>query len=221
MYLVAPNINSECCNSWKRPCVWRNKCGTRKNMKSSGRNPLYLAVAYTSFIWLVRARAQSQAASDTAWDNGKFHIDVASVISRSNIVLDAPNIQAREAMPLGNGSLGAAVWSANGFTAQLNRADTLPYRYSLGQVEIPGLTPLTNARDYSGRLDLYSGEFRESGGGMTATVYMQPHTDTMIVDVTGADPDHAQTAKLDLWPPRSPHASAAGKTGILSQVWND
>jgi hypothetical protein len=97
----------------------------------------------------VSVRAQSQSASDTAWDNGKFHIDVASVISRSNIVLDAPNIQAREAMPLGNGSLGAAVWSANGFTAQLNRADTLPYRYSLGQVEIPGLISLTNARDYS------------------------------------------------------------------------
>jgi len=197
--------------------IWKEK----ENMKSSGGKPLYLALACTSFIWLVSVRAQSQSASDTAWDNGKFHIDVASVISRSNIVLDAPNIQAREAMPLGNGSLGAAVWSANGFTAQLNRADTLPYRYSLGQVAIPGLIHLTNARDYSGRLDLYSGEFRESGGGMTATVYMQPHTDSMIVDVTGADADHVQTAKLYLWPPRSPHATVARRTGILSEVWSD
>jgi alpha-L-fucosidase 2 len=174
-----------------------------------------------SFMSLVDAHAQSQAASETALSNGKFHIDVASVISRSDIVLGAPNTQAREAMPLGNGSLGAAVWSANGFTAQLNRADTLPYRYSSGRVEITGLMPLTNAKDYSGRLDLYNGEFRESGGGMTATVYMQPHTDKMIVDVTGAEADHVQTAKLYLWPPRNPHAAIAGGTGILSQAWID
>jgi alpha-L-fucosidase 2 len=190
-------------------------------MKSPGWKYLYIAVACTSFILLVGAHAQLQPAPETAWNNGKFHIDVASVISRSDIVLDAPNAQAREAMPLGNGSLGVAVWSANGLTAQLNRADTLPYRYSPGQVEIPGLTLLTNAKDYSGRLDLYSGEFRESGGGMTATVFMQPHTDTMIVDVTGAVADHVQTVKLYLWPPRSPHAVATGRLGMLSQTWID
>jgi len=167
------------------------------------------------------AHAQTKSITQTAWNKGKFHIDIPSVTSRSDIVLDAPNLQAREAMPLGNGNLGAAVWSANGLTAQLNRADTLPYRYSPGQVEIPGLAPLTNAKDYSGRLDLYNGEFRESGGGMTATIYIQPHSDTMIVDVTGADADKIQTAKLYLWAPRTPTAVVAGNLGILSQGWMD
>lgn len=192
-----------------------------RNMKKPGRKSLYLAVVCACFLLFIGAHAQSQSVSETAWNHEQFHIVVAGVISRSDIVLGAPNTETREAMPIGNGSLGAAVWSANGITAQLNRADTLPYRYSPGQVEIPGLTLLTHAKDYSGRLDLYNGEFRESGGGMTATVYIEPHSDTMIVDVTGADADHAQTAKLYLWPPRDPRATIAGGMGILSQSWID
>lgn len=71
--------------------------------------------------------AQSDCAT-TAWHNGKFNLDAAGVVGRSDIVLQVPNRQAREAMPLGNGRLGIAVWFANSLTAQLNRADTLPGR---------------------------------------------------------------------------------------------
>jgi len=78
--------------------------------------------------------------STTAWHDGKFRVDVAGVLSRSSIVLGQPNVAPGQAMPLGNGRLGVAVWSENGLTAQLNRADTLPYRLSPGQVVIPGLT---------------------------------------------------------------------------------
>jgi hypothetical protein len=47
----------------------------------------------------------------------------------------------RDAVPaLGNGSLGVAEWAANGFTAQLNRSDTMPNRLSPGQLNIGGLT---------------------------------------------------------------------------------
>jgi hypothetical protein len=79
-------------------------------------------------------------------------------------------------MPLGNGQLGAAVWAAGGFTAQLNRVDTLPDRKSPGQVVIPGLARMTSAADYSGRLDLYDGIFRQSGGGLTAKTYVRADT---------------------------------------------
>jgi alpha-L-fucosidase 2 len=84
-------------------------------------------------------------------------------------------------MPLGNGNLGVAVWSADGFTAQLNRADTLPERCSPGQAVLPGLSVLTDAKDYAGRLNLYEGEFQEHGGGMTATEYVQPDTSLRIL----------------------------------------
>jgi hypothetical protein len=143
------------------------------------------------------------------------------VIGRSDIVLGRPNTDAGEAMPLGNGRLGVAVWSAAGFTAQLNRNDTLPDRLSPGQIVVPGLSALTRARDYSGRLDLYHGEFREKGGGMTATVFVEPDTDALVLDVTGADPNQTQTAALKLWAPRTPHAAVAGQMGVLAESWKD
>ncbi len=168
------------------------------------------------------APAQSAApGSTTAWHDGSFHVDVAGVLGRSSIILGQPNVESGQAMPLGNGRLGVALWSADGLTAQLNRADTLPDRLSPGMVVIPGLAALTQAKDYSGQLDLYNGEFQERGGGMTATAYVQPDTDTLIVDVTGAVPGQAQTAQLKLWPPRTPTAEAKGAVGLLSQTWLD
>jgi alpha-L-fucosidase 2 len=142
-------------------------------------------------------------------------------MGRSDIVLGKPNLEPGEAMPLGNGRLGVAVWSADGFTAQLNRNDTLPDRLSPGQIVIPGLGALTKAKDYAGRVDLYRGEFREQGGGMTATAFVEPDTDALIVDVTGADPAQAQTAVLKLWAPRTPKAAAEGRMGLLAESWID
>ncbi len=176
------------------------------------------------FFSLCGAVAYAQAASadaTTAWRDGQFHVNVEGVISRSNIVLGRANTQAKEAMPLGNGRLGVAVWSADGMTAQLNRADTLPDRLSPGQITIPGLAALTGARDYSGLLDLYNGEFHEQGGGMTAEAYVEPNTDMLVIGVRGAKPDEMQTAVLKLWPPREPKAAVDGEIGILSEAWVD
>ncbi|HEX4032346.1 MAG TPA: glycoside hydrolase [Terracidiphilus sp.] len=153
--------------------------------------------------------------------DGNLKVNLAGVIGRSDIVLGRPNLDPLEAMPLGNGRLGAAVWSADGLTVQLNRGDTLPYRDATGQVVIAGLSALTGAKDYAGRLNLYDGEFEERGGGMTATVYVQPESDTLIVDVTGADPAKPQTAVLKLWAPREPEASVHGAVGMLAESWLD
>jgi alpha-L-fucosidase 2 len=167
------------------------------------------------------AGASAQTPATTAWQHGRFHIDTAAVIHRSDIVLERPNTDASQAMPLGNGHLGAAVWSAEGLTAQLNRADTLPDRLSPGQIVVPGLSVLTGAPDYSGRLSLYDGEIQEKGGGMTATIWIEDATDTLVIDVTGADPGKLQTAQLRLWAPRTPHAAAQGATALLEQSWTD
>lgn len=165
--------------------------------------------------------AQTEPGTTTAWRNGRFQVDVAGVMGRSSIVLGKPNQEAEQAMPLGNGRLGVAVWSENGLTAQLNRADTMPGRLSPGDVVIPGLSAITQAKDYSGRLNLYDGEFVERGAGMTATAYVQPGTDTLVIDVTGAPADTLQTAVLRLWTPRTPKAMAANRVGYLSQAWLD
>ena len=105
------------------------------------------------------APAASAATATTAWQNGSFHVDTPNVVRRSDLVLGAPNSQAAQSLPLGNGSLGAAAWAAGGFTAQLNRADTLPGRKSPGQVQIPGLSRLTGASDFHGALDTARGSY--------------------------------------------------------------
>ena len=159
--------------------------------------------------------------STTAWHDGRFVVDAAGLVSRSDIVLAQPNASPAEAMPMGNGRLGIAVWAADGFTAQLNRGDTLPHRNSPGQVVIPGIAALTSAKDFGARLDLYNGTLVEHGGGMTLRAYVQASTDTFIVDVTGADPAAVQTARLVLWAPRAPQAAASGQRGTLAESWAD
>jgi hypothetical protein len=157
----------------------------------------------------------------TAWQAGHFAVDPAGIVSRSDILLGQANTQPDQSMPLGDGQLGAAVWAANGMTVQLNRADSMPYRFSPGWVNIPGLSRLASAPDFHARLDLYNGELVESGGGMTATVSMEPNQPDLIVSVTGAGPDTVQTASVQLWQPRTPTAAAQGSIGTLAQTWVD
>ena len=161
------------------------------------------------------------ALTTTAWQNGSFVVDVPNLVRRSNIVLARPNLAPTQFMVLGNGTLGAAVWAANGFTAQLNRVDTFPDRRSPGQVVIPGISRLTSAPDFTGFLDVYDGMLHASGGGMTMTVYVRADTAQLVVDVTGADPNSTQTARVGLWPNRTPTPAASGAVAVLSQTWVD
>jgi hypothetical protein len=161
------------------------------------------------------------AGTSTAWQNGSFAQNVGGIVSRSDVVLGRPNSSANEFLPLGNGSLGVAAWAANGFTAQLNRSDTMPYRLSPGQVNIPGLSALTSASNFAGYLDLYNGVLHESGGGMSLTAWVPAGKDELIVDVTGANPGSRQTASVGLWSGRTPTASASGAIASLAQSWSD
>jgi hypothetical protein len=163
----------------------------------------------------------SAAAVTTAWRSGAFAENTGDVVSRSDIVLGRPNTADSQFMPLGNGMLGVAAWAADGFTAQLNRSDTMPYRLSPGQVQIPGLAAMTSAANFAGTLDLYHGVLDESGGGMTMQAWVPAGQSELIVNVTGAKPGVRQTAKLTLWSGRTPAAVASGKIGSLAQTWVD
>jgi hypothetical protein len=79
--------------------------------------PAIAVLAAFSFIVCGSNLAAVNAGSvtpTTAWQNGSFNVDTASVVAQSNIILKAPNLSANQAMPLGNGNVGAALWSANG-----------------------------------------------------------------------------------------------------------
>ncbi len=167
------------------------------------------------------AAVPAAAQQTTAWSRHGFDVDTANLVRRSNVVLERPPSLATQSMPLGNGSLGAAVWAAGGFRAQLNRTDTYPTRRSPGQVAIPGLERMTSAPDYRGTVDLYDAVYRQSGGGMTATTYVSADKDVLVVDVTGADPQAMQTAQVNLQAGRNPQAGADGPIARLAETWVD
>lgn len=165
--------------------------------------------------------AGAATGATTAWRHGAFQLDPAGVVSRSDVVLGAPNLDPTASMPLGNGSLGVAAWAAGGFTAQLNRSDTMPDRKSPGQLNIPGLSVISHAADFSGRLDLTDGVLHESGGGMSMKAWVATGKDELIVEVAGADPHIPQTATINLWSGRKPAAAVSGKVGTLAETWVD
>jgi hypothetical protein len=181
------------------------------------------ALALAGALALAPQLAQPAAAQSlsTAWQNGAFSVDTGGVVSRSDVVLGQPNTAPAQSLPLGNGSLGVAAWAAGGFTAQLNRSDTMPYRLSPGQVQIPGLSAMTTASNFTGHLDLYNGVLDESGGGMTLQAWVPAGKDELVVEVTGAPAGAAETASLNLWSGRSPAATASGAYGALAQTWVD
>jgi len=167
------------------------------------------------------AETVSAATVTTAWQTGAFDVDTPSLIRQADIVLGQPNTAALQSLGIGNGSLGAAVWAANGFTAQLNRVDTLPGRKSSGWLTIPALSAMTSAPNFSAYLDAYNAILHESGGGMTATIYLRADKDELVVDVTGANPSSTLTAAVNLWSGRSPQAAASGSIGTLAETWVD
>ncbi len=189
----------------------------------SARFPLFrlLLVAALAAPVAVLGRPAAGATVTTAWQNGSFSVNAGGVVSRSDVVLGRPNTADSQSLPLGNGSLGVAAWAASGFTAQLNRSDTMPYRLSPGQVQIPGLSAMTSASNFTGTLDLYNGVLNESGGGMTMQAWVPAGKDELVVNVTGANPGTRQTATLSLWSGRSPATAASGAIGSLAQTWVD
>src|SRR4051812_32448604 len=166
------------------------------------------------------AAGPAQAATPARADGG-FKVDKSNLLRRSNIMVGRAPTLPQQCMDLGNWTLRHAAWAASGFTAQLNRADTLPNHRSAGQLVIPGLAAMTSAPDYKGTVDLYDATYRQSGGGMTATTYVRADKDELVVDVTGADPASAQTATIDLQAGRNATAAASGAIATLSETWVD
>jgi hypothetical protein len=168
-----------------------------------------------------RSAPATATGGSTAWQDGSFVVNTANLMSRSDIVLGQPPMLNTQALPLGNGTLAATVWAADGLTAQLNRGDTFPKLKPLGQVVIPGLAAMTSAGNYSGRLALYDGRYLQSGGGMSVVSYVKADADQFVVEVTGADPNELQTVDLKLWSGRSPTAYASGGTAALGETFPD
>lgn len=183
--------------------------------------PVLAALLTVGATSLPAVSSTPDAEQTTAWHDGALQGDTAGLVSRSDIVQEGPAWRPYEALPIGNGVLGAAVWAEKGYTAQLNRVDTFPDLKSAGQLVVPGLNSLMRADDYSGRLAMYDGQLVQRGGGMTARSYVRADADQFVLEVTGADPSKPQTADLKLWAGRTPATSAAGGVAALAETFHD
>ncbi len=147
--------------------------------------------------------------------------DIAGNVARSDIAIGQPNVLPSQAMGLGNGELGAAFWSANGLTIQLNRIDTLPYRRSPGRIILPDLKIMTSDRGFHGRLRLYDGVLEESGGGVVLRAWVDHDADRVVVDMTGLPTTSLQHIQLRLGAQRTPKAFVYHDSGFLAETWRD
>lgn len=190
----------------------------RKSPPASGYRLVLKALCLAACCVNACSYAQAQ---NSVLSGDPFQADVQGLVHGSDIVLQRSNAAPEQAMPLGNGQLGAAVWTANGLTVQLNRGDSLPNRLSSGQVVIPGLARLTGAKDFTARLDMYDGEYQATGGGMSMTAFLDKSADVLEVDVHGADSALQQTVELQLWQPRHPEVTALTGSGVLAETWKD
>lgn len=150
-----------------------------------------------------------------------LHAQTADDVSRSDLAIGQPNVLPTQAVGLGNGELGAALWAADGLTVQLNRIDTLPYRRSPGQVLFPDLKIMTADRAFHGRLRLYDGVLEEFGGGVALTAWVDRDADRLIVDLDGLPAAATQHIRLRLWAPRAPAAAAGQDSAWLAESWRD
>jgi hypothetical protein len=180
-----------------------------------------VALAVAGMLSLPAIGNAASSKPTTAWRDGALRVDTPGVVSRSDLVLERPPWRSEQSMPLGNGHLGAAVWAADGFTAQLNRNDTFPDLKSAGQLVIPGLFPLASAPDYRGRLGLYDAQLVSNGNGMSARTYVRADEDQLVVEVAGADPGQVQTADLRLWQGRTPATYAEDDVAALAETFTD
>ncbi|GIF63872.1 hypothetical protein Ais01nite_19070 [Asanoa ishikariensis] len=180
-----------------------------------------VTVAVTAALGAVAPAARAAPAHQTtsAWRDGALQVDTAGVVSRSDLVLEAPAWRDYQSMPLGNGRLGAAVWAQDGFTAQLNRNDTFPDLKSAGRLVVPGLFDLAAAPNYKGRLNIGDAVLEQSGRGMSARTFVRADRDQLVLEVTGAKPGKEQTADLNLWEGRKPTTYADGKIGALAETF--
>ncbi|MEE3921092.1 RICIN domain-containing protein [Micromonospora sp. BRA006-A] len=87
------------------------------------------------------------AARTTAWQAGRFVVDTPTWYAGPPSCSTGPTPKPASPCRSATGRWAWPAWAANGFTAQLNRNDTLPDRKSPGWVAIPGLSRLTGAAD--------------------------------------------------------------------------
>jgi hypothetical protein len=151
---------------------------------------------------------------------GALNVDYAKYLPRHDVVYNAPNTNPLHGLTVGNGRVGAMVWSQNGLTMQVGNVDASQQAaFSAGLVNIntaPGLD--AGGGTFQQRLALYDGmlstKYGDGATGRTVTILGAPSSEVLGIHVADARPGvTAVTVDLSLW-----DVSALGNSGNVPNL---
>ena len=144
-----------------------------------------------------------------------MNVDYKKLVSRADIVYDAPAARSEQGLPLGNGRMGSLVWTTpTALKFQINRVDVFAancetnsfpardsdYGSGCGYVDIEFVDfgdDVFEGQAFGQRLSLYDGLMTVRGNGVTARLLAWPERDVMAVEVEDRR-DQPSTISIDL-----------------------
>ncbi|MCS7253859.1 MAG: LamG-like jellyroll fold domain-containing protein [Armatimonadota bacterium] len=156
----------------------------------------------------------------TCFRDGKMHINFRALLSRNDVVYLSPATFEFEAIPIGNGKLGAVVWNEDLLSFQLGHSDYYGIEFpSLCRIRIisepsPWIKP---PREFEQRLSLYDGELRMRAklydSTISAEAFVAEDIDAIMLRVSDAR-RAARKVVIEFWRKDKEHRWVSGEKYI-------
>jgi hypothetical protein len=137
---------------------------------------------------------------------GALNVDYAGYLSKHDVVYNQPNTDPIRGLPVGNGRVGALVWSANGgLTMQVSGVDASQQTaFGAGNVSFTTAPTLdAGGGAFQQRLSLYGGTLATTYGqgndARTVTILGAPNSEVIGIHVADARAGVTATLDLSLW----------------------
>jgi hypothetical protein len=137
---------------------------------------------------------------------GALNVDYAGYLSKHDVVYNQPNTDPIRGLPVGNGRVGALVWSANGgLTMQVSGVDASQQTaFGAGNVSFTSAPALdAGGAAFQQRLSLYGGTLATTYGtgndARTVTILGAANSEVIGIHVADARAGVTATVDLSLW----------------------
>ncbi len=134
---------------------------------------------------------------------GALNVDYPAYLSKHDIVYNKPNTNPNYGLTVGNGRVGAMVWSANGLTMQVSGVDTSQQTAFSGGLVTLATSPAMDSgyTTYQQRLGLYDGLLTTTyDGDRTVTIMGSPNSEVLGIHVADSRSGVSSIAvDLSLW----------------------
>jgi alpha-L-fucosidase 2 len=163
-------------------------------------NSRYICALLFVFVLATVASAQTESFNTST---GMMDVDYSGYLSKHDIVYNSPNTNPVWGQMVGNGRVGAMVWSANGITMQVGAVDSSEETaFSGGLLNLytsPGMD--TGYSKYQQRLSLYNGTLTTTyDSNRTVTIMGSPNSEVMGIHVEDSRTNVTSvTLDLSIW----------------------